>query len=420
MLNTKLKKDYFYTYLTYGISFISTLAVYYFVTQRFEYIEFEKYNLSRRVIGITSVILMLGVAVSLPKSVAVVSFNKNSTLYNSANLFSVLIFVLTLASVFSLTVFLFPNFYGQIFWNTNQYKNLLKIISVFVVSSIFFNIVFSFSRGIMDMFFANVMTLCNALIPLCFLPFLNKIENYYLAISYFNFFLASLFLYWIIKKHKLKIFYSASLYRRQLSKILTFGIPRVPGDFALEGILSMPVFITAHMLNTEEASNLGFAISLISMVGTFISPVSIILLPYSAKLMYEKNLTELNRHVHKIFLLFLPVMLVITLMFILFSDLITENYFNNLSRDVSFYMKVVSGVFLPYSVYLIVRSVNDIFYIKPVNAINTIFSLSVLLISALFFYKLGIFKYPAIASLYLGVFCLGLTSYYTYFNIDKR
>jgi O-antigen/teichoic acid export membrane protein len=420
MLITRLQKDYFYTYLTYGISFVSTLAIYYFLSQRFANVEFEKYNLSRRVIGITSVLLMLGVAVSLPKSVAILKITSDSSIYKVANLFSTLIFVLMLGMLFTLSVFSFPKFYGELFWNTSKYNFLIEVISIFVVSTLFFNIVFSFSRGLMDMTLANTMTLCNAIIPLLLLPNFVKIEVFYLTYAGLNFLTAALFLYIIFRKNCLKLFFSFKFFKRQLYRILKFGIPRVPGDFALEGILSIPVFITAHTINTQDASNLGFAISLISMIGTFISPVSIILLPYSAQLMMQNNLNELKKHIRIIFLFFLPIIFIITFILFFFSEPLIEIVFRKLNSDVSFYIKMISGVLLPYTVFLIVRSVNDIFYTNAVNAINTIFSFVVLLISAIFFCEYEIFKFPAIASLYISIFFLGGSSYYTYIKIYKR
>lgn len=420
MLITRLQKDYFYTYITYGISFVSTLAIYYFLSQRFANVEFEKYNLSRRVIGITSVLLMLGVAVSLPKSVAILKFTHISNLYKVANLFSSLLFVLTVGIIFSLSVVVFPKFYGELFWNSDKYNSLIKVISVFIVSTLFFNIVFSFSRGLMDMTLANTMTLCNALIPLLFLPLFSKIENYYLTYAGLNFIIAFSFLYIIFKKHCLKIFFFPKFFFRQLYRILNFGIPRVPGDFALEGILSIPVFITAHIVNTQDASNLGFAISLISMIGTFISPVSIILLPYSARLMSQKNLKELKKHVNTIFLYFLPLTFILSIVIFFFTRPFLEVLFQKSNYNISFYIQMVSGVFLPYTIYLIVRSVNDIFYTTAVNAINTMLSLFVLLISALIFYEFDVFQYPAIFSLYVGIYYLGASSYYTYLNIYKK
>lgn len=419
MQNTRLLKNYFYTYLTYGISLVSTLGIYYLISLKYDGVEFEKYNLSRRVIGVVSVILMMGFAVSLPKMIATNKCLKLKPILIVANVFSSLFFIFSFTSIFAIFVLLFPNFFGNLFWGTTQYKNLITIISLYVVSLALFNIVFSFARGIMDLKIANSMTLFSAICPLLFLPYFSKIDNFYLAFSITNFLSAILFLYYLLYKHNYSYFFSYRLYLRQFKKLYNFGLPRVPGDFAMEGILSLPVFITAHLNSTQDASNLGFAITLISMIGTLTSPISVILLPYSAKLIANNNLIELKKHVKNILSIFLPSAFILTVILLFFSNDIIKFYLGNVNEGVSFSLSLVSIVFLPYTLYMIVRSVNDSYYDKAVNTKNSIYSLVLLIFSTLFFNYIIFSKFSSILGLYVGIFCLGITSFISYKKIYK-
>lgn len=419
MLESNVIKNYFYTYLTYGISLVSTLGIYYLISLRYDVIEFEKYNLSRRVVGIISVILMLGFAVSLPKAIATNNCVKLRSVLIVANVFSSLFFIIILTSIFAVLVTLFSDFFGNLFWGTILYEDLIIIISFYVISLAAFNIVFSFARGLMDLKVANIMTLSNSVLPILFLPYFSKIEHFYLAFFVTNVFLALFFLYFILHKHNFFYYFSYKIYLRQFKKMFYFGIPRVPGDFALEGILSLPVFITAHLSSTRNASNLGFAITLISMIGTLTSPISVILLPYSSKLISSKKIDELKKHVNLILFIFAPAAILLTVIFWVFSKNIVKIYLGNFNEDISTSLSFVSVVFLPYTIYMIVRSVNDSYYNDAVNTKNTLYSLSALIFSTLFFNYVYSCRFSSMIGLYVGIFSLGITSFCSFRKIFK-
>lgn len=417
MITSKLFKDYFYTFLTFGISFITTIFVYYFISHEYSSEDFEKFNLSRRLMGIVQVFLMMGFAVSLPRSIALLTEGKIKSIFIATNIYVSLLLVILFSLVFALICTLFPEFIGLLFWNSTNYSDLVIIISVCMISMVCYQIVFSVARGVMNIFLANTMTVLSAIIPVTSLIFFNNIEAFYIFTSVSNFSLATIFFLLLVKLNNYRFFFSFKLFKRQAVKLLNFGLPRIPGDFAIEGIMSLPVFVTAHLKGSSEASHLSFAISLLSMLGTLLAPVNLILLPLSANLIASKNMGVLKNHINKLFLLFIPVVIILTIVFNLSTDFILEVYLNSPNDNMEMYLKIVSLSFIPYMIYLLLRSVNDAFYSRPVNSINSIISLTAFLVSLFLFKYFDFFYNPASFSLLIGILSLSFLSYTKYCKI---
>ncbi len=418
--NNQIFSDYLFVFLTYGISFLCTLFVYYYISHQYNHLEFEKYNLSRRVISVVFVLLMMGLVVALPRFIALMPKDRLYSYKISANLIVALFLVIIITFTFFILVVLFPKFFGILFWNTDQYSFLLITISCFLISLGVFTVIFSFARGLSSMIYANIMTILNILIPIFGLLFVKNIESYYWITTASNFLISIVFLTLLFKKYNLKILTKIRVLFEQGKSLLHYGLPRIPGDLALEGLFSIPVFIIAHTNGSSSASNLGFAVALIPMVGTFLSPVSLVLLPYSAKMITQKDFYGLKKHINLLFKLFIPAITFVIVLLYFLSGYIVELYLNKINPEVESYIRIISLVFIPYIVYLIVRSVNDTAYFKPVNALNAILALIILLGTTGIVYFFKLYNNPVLVGLVTGIYALGVLSYFSYkriFNI---
>jgi O-antigen/teichoic acid export membrane protein len=155
------------------------------------------------------------------------------------------------------------------------------------------------------------------------------------------------------------------------------------------------------------------------MVGTFLAPIGIILLPYSAKLISQNNFKELRNHVNKIFKIFFPIIFFIILILNLFSGILIKIFLKTDNSLIVFYIKNISWIFLPYMLYLVVRSVNDTYYLQPKNTYNALLALFFLLMSTYLFYYFRIFREPAFIGFFVGIIVLGFTSLNSYIKIYK-
>ncbi len=415
-----MRKNYVFTFITYGISFLSSLFIYYYISHYFPKIEFEKYNLSKRVLSISQVLLMLGIIVALPRAVAYEIESKYGQqkipqVFNAALIITVLTTL-----IFACVILIHPVFWSQFFWGTPLYPKLIAVVGVYGVSFAVFNIPFAFSRGLMLFSDANIFTTATSLCSILVLLFTNNVIGFFLANTVINVVLGVTMSLLVFTKMRFKIDLNFNAIINEAKSLLAFGVPRIPGDLALDGIMSVPVFLTAHYINTSNASSLGFAVALTSMAGAFLSPISLILLPYTSKLFSESKMPELRMHVKKIFLIFIPIMFIGTLMAFFLSSTLLKILVGEVNPITLFYIKVVSLAFIPYVSYLIVRSVLDAVFTKPVNAINSIISFGLMFATSYVLYSLKLSNEPALYGLIAGLFSLGILSYLSYLRFIKQ
>lgn len=418
--NSKVLQDYFYTFFTYGVSILSTLFIYYFISNFYAESEFIKFNLSRRAIAIFNVILMLGLTISLPRSVAL---TKNNHLYKiriTSKLIAALLLILLITILFSFFILLFPAFWGNLLWDTNVYSSLLIQMAFYLISMGVYTIIFSFARGLMCFKYANLITLWFNLFPLLIVQFLHNIESYYLFTTINNFLIALCFTFLLVRKFELKFFFNFPYILKEGKNLLRYGLPRIPGDFSMEGLLSIPVFITAHLRGNVSASYLAFAVSLVSMMTSFLAPISLILLPESAKRIMNKDMEGLKKYIKTLFYIFIPLVFIATIILQLIAKFIVHIYLNVSSDEAVWDIKIISWVFLPYLIYVILRSVIDIAYFKPKNAINSICALIILIITTGIVYQFQLFKNPSILGFVSAIISLAILSIISFKRIFNQ
>lgn len=407
--------DYIITFLSYGISLIITIFTYYYISKYCGTLEFEKYTLSKRVVSVSSVLLMGGTLVALPRFTALLS-NKSSV-FLTANLIASLLIVIFFTLIFIILIFGYTDYFGKLFWNTTDFNYLLHIIALSVFSGAINSIIFSFLRGLMLIGSANMFTIINVLIPSVGLFITKSVESYYWILLYINIISSTVFLIYIFRKFNLSIFFNLKLFKRQIIKLLKFGLPRVPGDFALEGLISLPVFILAHTEGSSVASMLAFAVALVSMLGSLLSPVNLILLPFSAGRISRNDYCGLRKHVKLILRIIVPLILLLSLTLFLSADFFVNNFLGKDDNLTSFFVKAVSITFVPYTLYLILRSVIDVVHFKPLNSFNIIIALISFLIVTGIIIFIGDIQYPSLYGFILSTYILGGMSYRSYVKI---
>lgn len=164
-------------------------------------------------------------------------------------------------------------------------------------------------------------------------------------------------------------------------ELVRYGFPRVPGDFAMAGLMSLPAVFTAHIAGIRKAGYVAFGVSVLNMTGGFFAPVGLILLPKASQLIASGDLNLLKHYVTKLikisFLLTVPFLII----FELFADRIIQIYLGNaFVHDVTGVVRGIMIAGVSHVIYVSLRSVLDACYERPVNAINILVSLLLFLV----------------------------------------
>jgi O-antigen/teichoic acid export membrane protein len=419
--NSKLFVDYLITFLTYGATIITNALFYYILTAHLGESGFEEYMLSRRVFAIFMVTSMLGIAVALPRELSR-RFDAE-TFQTTANLFiASLLIILSSMTVFLLLFLIFDEKLAYLFWGNQKYTYLLYPIISLMGSMAINSLIFALLRGKMMMGFANSLTLITALLPIFLIFFVNKIPIFLYLQSALTLFISILFIYFSVDKKTAQFKFDIKTIVEELKTLLKFGVPRVPGDLSFEALTSLPVFFTAHLLGTTEASYLAFGLTIMSMIGSALAPFNLILLPLVSSKLKNNDYKGIESHISKLLKFIIPGAIIMSIIIFFSSGLIVKYYLHSSNINASDTIKYVSILLIPYILYMFLRSANDSFYSKPVNSINCIIALCIFCVTYLITYLLYIKFSGVLISLTASIFALGGLTVYFYrkFLFEKR
>ena len=159
--------------------------------------------------------------------------------------------------------------------------------------------------------------------------------------------------------------------------LLKYGIQRVPGDFTLMALFTLPVTVIAHFEGVQQAGYVAFAISAMSMICAVFQPVGLVLLPKATYMFAEGSHRELRLHVSRLLKMSLLVSGSLTLFVYMFAAPLIRLYLGNGYEQVAGMVRLVVIGSLPYSIYLVLRNVIDAFHKNGVTAVILLISLAV-------------------------------------------
>ncbi len=203
-------------------------------------------------------------------------------------------------------------------------------------------------------------------------------------------------------------------------EIMSYSIMRVPGDFALSALFALPAILTAHISGVGEAGYVAFGIAVLNMSSSFFVPISTILLPKASHMIARANYKGLKYDLKRMLISAICLTALGVMILEIFTDQIIGIYLKENFTETIMIIKIIAIGIIPYVIYIILRSVIDANYVKPINAINIVitflfFIISVsliLLFNKNYIYIVGIFT--------IAIYVLGMLSLIEIRNIFKR
>lgn len=166
-----------------------------------------------------------------------------------------------------------------------------------------------------------------------------------------------------------------------LRLLLRFGLPRVPGEFALGGIFSLPALIALRTHGVVAAGQFSAGIALLTIVASVFAPVGLVVLPRASAQAATGDLAGLRFLVLRI----LAGGVVLAAAGVVVGELVLPPlvrwYFGAaFVPAVPIFRACLLGA-IPYAVYVLLRNILDALDVRAVNSRNLIISLVCLLIS---------------------------------------
>jgi len=416
--DASLKKDYALTIIVQFVVLASVFLVYKLAAEFLGTDGFSGYALSRRTISLIQPALLMGLGVGIPRYIAY-GYADPDQRNPDAYFISALFILAPVVLVFGILFNLFNGTFSFLFFGSSDYSDLILPITYMIIGSILYSSCYSYLRGRLLMLRANLLQVINMGIvpPLVFLLFGKTLASV----------LAVTGIIWILFSSLFFLFMPVRLGAcdpRKLipyaKEIIGYSIMRVPGDFALSALLALPAILTVHMAGAIEGGYVSFGIVVFNMGGYFFAPISTILLPKASHMIAKADYEGLKYDLKRMLIFAICLTTLGVMVLEIFTAQIIEIYLKKDFSETINIIRIIAIGIVPYVVYILLRSVIDAGYIKPINAINIVIAVLffimgatlILLFDRNYIYIVGVFT--------MAVWVLGALSLVATVNMFKR
>jgi O-antigen/teichoic acid export membrane protein len=392
-------KAFVYTFVTQLIVLIMGVITIKLTTSLLETESFGVYNVIRRSVSLFSFPLLMGLGISIPKYISI-NHNNHEEVYKYILAGGIILVSIILFFLFLLLLS------GEILYNVlgvdNIYINLKSILFLSIFSFNIYAFSYSILKGIGELRIANVINIvCIGIAPMfSVILFSDNINNIY----YFNsliVFLTCIVIFLGIKQKKQYYKYFCGL-KKNYKELMSFGVPRVLGEFALFGLFSIPIFISARMYSLEYTAYLSLAVSLFQLFAGMLEFINIVVFSKIGVWASQSNWMKIREQVSNLLIL-VSIYAVISIVLVwIFAEPIMLYVFGlNYIKSVPI-LRIIIFSILPYMWYISLRNIIDIISDFPYNTINLITGLFVI-VSFLYFKVLNIEKSMLAGISYIGI-----------------
>ncbi len=350
------------------------LAAVYWGTQGF-----GEYVLARRTIGMLQLPILAGLGLAITRYVA------RSVVSNSAaeRAYLVAAAVIVCANI-TLAVLILNvpgNFMAALLLGSPTRIPLLHALSIAAVALVVHGLAYGMHRGKFNMVAANTLQAVNlALMPLIAfgIPGLSVAQ-----------FIATVGILWAIvattsiarqlyaTRHELL---EAAHLRVAARELLVYGLPRLPGEFAVGALLALPLTMAAHRGTLTDAGFIGLGISIVSMIGSVFAPFGQILLPAVSAMAARGDRAALRKDSLRLLAICMSTAVVLVGFIELATPFVVTHYLGATFAGAIGTVRLVTLGALPYVAYVVLRNILDGLHTRPLNTKNMAIALALFVV----------------------------------------
>lgn len=374
-------RDYLITFVTEFLILGAGLVVIKLAAAYWDTDRFGDYILARKTISLIQFPVVIGMSMAVTRHVAIVRRDRTSA---GRYLLAATCIVLATSALACGVFNLFPDFFASLLLGMGGSARLVRSMSLAVAGLALHTVAYAQLRGRVSMGRANALQGINLgaaplvifLIPgLTVAAFVTLLGLIWLATSAGA--LGLLMLNIPMEAWQLREL------RRYGRDLLRYGIPRVPGDFALGALFTLPITFTAHWGGPTLAGFLGLATSAVGLTGAFFAPFGQIALPAASGMFAEGRVSDLRRETYRLLLFCLSCTTLIVGVLEAFTPQLLSWYVGAAFLPAVKTVRILAIAAIPYVVYIVLRYILDAVSVRAFNAKNLLITLSAFLVLAL-------------------------------------
>lgn len=310
--------------------------------------DFGLYSVAMRSVSLFLAPLLIGMGVTLPRILPLITEEGERRRYLMAALAIVALVGLTLVIVL-LTSHRYVSL--AIFGDPSRTPETVAVVAV-LLGGLIYGVVYGYLRGGLLFTQANLLSALNlGAVPLVAALTTHGVAPLLLVTSVGWAIFALLF----GARH---MTWPAGL-GGHIRELLVVGVRRVPGEFALFGLVAVPPLIVLHVQGVTAAGHASLALSMFTIAGTSVAPFSAVLLPHASKWLGEGDSARVASFVKRGLITLISVAAVCVALVELFASWLVPVVFGQASQPVVPAVRLIFLAAPAYAVFILFRSVID-------------------------------------------------------------
>jgi O-antigen/teichoic acid export membrane protein len=355
----------------YIISFATTLlaAISYSATMRIVAFEggaegFGEYALVRRLLSVLAPIAILGADLATARFVAYTDASKQNTVrtYPAAGL----VVLGSCLAVVSGVLLVGRADWSGLFFGSERHGSLIVVLPPLLLGVGLHSITYNYLRGLSRFIAANALMAINYVaVPILPLMSSGRPVQWVLLMTAAG---------WIAASSAFLLALPLSLLslRGRVRDVLTYGLPRVPGELLQLALFAAPSVLIAHLAGIGGAGVVAFGTACLGMVASALAPISFMMLPISARLLAANRVKELRHHIVHVVGLTLAAVLAFTVAVEVFADVLINAYLGPSLVSGTETVRILAIAAIPYGLYVSLKSVVDARHMAAINSRNMV------------------------------------------------
>ena len=341
---------------------------------------FGEYTVSRRAVGLMYLPLVLGLGIAAPRYIAIARAGALPGYNPKSFAIATLIAGLAPAAIVILLMNLNPTGASRVLFGSSSMQSLIQPSAIALAGLTLHSMVYAIFRGRGDMHFANALSFVdNGIVPVAAFLFVSHNAAAVLATTGTAWLVISAMALVVALTTESTIETTETV-SSHAKMLLKFGMPRVPGEFALVGLFALPALIALRTQGVVSAGHLSAGMSLTSLVAGVFGPVGLVMLPRASAQAAQGDLIGLRKIVLKMLGAGLAIAIAVVVVGEVLIPPFVKWYFGAAFLPaIPVFRTCLLGA-IPYVVYVLLRNILDALDVKAVNSRNLIITLAFLLI----------------------------------------
>lgn len=340
---------------------------------------FGEYTLTRRAVALLFLPLVMGLGVAAPRYIAI---SRAGALpgYSEAWLAVVTLSAGLLPSLIIIGLMnLSPDISSSILFGTASMTRLVPSATVALGGLAIHTLVYAIFRGRGEMRIANLLQLFNnGVVPVtAFFLAPHDAAAVLMATGATWVVTSGVALIIMLTRENLHEARDRNV-REHLSLLLRYGLPRVPGDFALVGLFALPALIALRAHGVVAAGQFSAGMSLLALVSGVFAPVGLVVMPRASAQAAMGDLAGLRRLMLRMLVGGMPLAVAGVIVGELLIPSFVRWYFGKAFEPaIPIFRACLLGA-IPYVVYVLLRNILDAMDVRALNSRNLIVTLVLL------------------------------------------